>query len=133
MSDEPYHTQQAKFSLRSRIRSFRYAFTGIYFTVQTQYNMRIHIVASVLTMLLAWYVELSKLEWCVLLLVIGLVLLAEGLNTAVELLVDFISPDYHPKAGLIKDVASGAVLITAIIAGIIGGLIFLPKLAEIIW
>ena len=72
--------------------------------------------------------EISTLEWCIQLLAIGLVLAVEGLNTAVEKIADFIHPEYHKKIGVIKDVSAGAVTFAAVIAALIGFIIYIPKL-----
>ena len=67
-------------------------------------------------------------EWCIVVICFGVVLAAEGFNTAIERLVDLVSPEFHPVAGDVKDVAAGAVLICAIAAAIIGCIIFVPYL-----
>jgi diacylglycerol kinase len=77
--------------------------------------------------LLGWIITLSTLEWMIVLFCIGWVISAESFNTAIEYVVDFISPDYHIKAGQIKDLSAGGVLIISITSSIIGIIIFLPK------
>ena len=121
-----------KFFISRRIRSFGYAFRGIFFAFKTQHNIWIHSLAVVLVAAAGFIVKLNLLEWGLVVLAMGLVLVSEMINTAVEWLVDWVSPDYSEKAGLIKDVAAGAVLIAAIISVIIGVIIFLPKMAELI-
>lgn len=115
--------------LRDRRNSFTYAARGIRFLVASQAHARIHSVAAVMVVLAAWALNVSPLEWCVLLLTIALVWVSEAINTALELVVDLASPDFHPLAGKAKDVAAGAVLLASLLATIIGGIIFWPKLA----
>ena len=116
------------FSLRDRIKSFDYSIQGIITFFKHEHNARIHAVAAILVIVLGWYFKLTLMEWCWITLAIGLVLLAEMFNTAIEYLTDLASPEIHPLAKKTKDVASGAVLIAALVAVVIGLLIFLPKL-----
>lgn len=116
------------FSLRDRIKSFDYSIQGIITFFKHEHNAWIHAVAAILVIVLGWYFKLTLMEWCWITLAIGLVLLAEMFNTAIEYLTDLASPEIHPLAKKTKDVASGAVLIAALIAVVIGLLIFLPKL-----
>ncbi len=95
--------------------------------VGTQPNARIHAVATVATVGFGWYLKLSALEWAAVVAAIALVWLAEGLNTALEFLVDLVSPEKRRLAGWAKDVAAAAVLLASIGAVLIGLLIFLPK------
>lgn len=110
------------------IRSFGYALSGITYTLRTQMNFRIHLIAIVLVSLLGWSFHLSSGEWLWIILAVGLVLVTELLNTAIELLVDLVSPGYNALAGKVKDVAAGAVLVAAGISVIIGAVIFIPKI-----
>lgn len=114
--------------LNKRIASFKYAFKGLLTLVQTQPNFVIHLVAASIAVSVALWLELSSVEWLILVLTIVLVLFAEAANSALEFLTDLVSPDYHPLAGKAKDVAAAAVLITAIGAVVIGLILFLPKL-----
>lgn len=111
-----------------RVRSFGYAFQGIATLFREQINARIHLLAVLLITALGLWLELSRSEWCDILLCMALVLLAEALNTALEYLVDLVSPGQHPLAGKAKDVAAGAVLLSVICCAVVWGLIFLPKL-----
>lgn len=77
-----------------------------------------------------WYFNLSGAEWLWVIMASGVVLMAELMNTAMEVLVDLVSPDLHPKAKIIKDVAAAAVLVTALTAVVIGLLIFIPKIFD---
>lgn len=114
--------------LKKRIKSFGYAFMGIASLLKKEHNAWIHCLAIVVVTSLGFYFHITPTEWCIVLLCFGMVLAAEGFNTAIERLVDLVSPERHPVAGDVKDVAAGAVLICAIAAAIIGCIIFLPYL-----
>lgn len=118
--------------LKKRINSFRYAGKGVLFFIKTQPNARIHLVAAVIVVSLGRVFEISLHEWIGIVWAIGLVLVTEATNTALEELVNFVSPDYHKKAGIVKDVAAGAVLLAAATALTIGLIIFVPKILEVI-
>lgn len=90
-------------------------------------NFRIHLMAIVAILLAGWYFQLAAGEWLWIVFAIGLVLVAELLNTAIELLVDLVSPSFNTQAGKVKDIAAGAVLIAAVISVCIAGIIFIPK------
>ena len=107
---------------------FKCAFNGILESFRTQVNFRLHIVAAIVTVGMGWWLQIRPFEWLALILTIVIVIVCEQLNTALEYLVDFISPEYHVMAGKIKDIAAGAVLLTAAGAVVIGVIIFLPKL-----
>ncbi len=111
--------------------SFKYALQGIAHFFEYEHNAKSHGVASILVIALGWYVELSHVEWAIVLLCCGLMLSAEALNTAIERVVDLCSPEYHELAKQAKDVAAGAVLVLAIIVAIIGCIIFIPHMMEI--
>jgi diacylglycerol kinase len=111
-----------------RLFSFVYAFNGLFFTFRSQLNFRIHIIVGCIVVLCGLIIHLTATEWCILTLAIGLVLSMEALNTAIEQLVDHISPEYHKQAGTVKDIAAGAVLISAITAIVTGLILFLPKI-----
>lgn len=109
-------------------RSFGQAYRGILYSWKTQRHFRFHIVAGVIVLLAAWLLRLTRWEWAILLLTIGSVIAAEVMNTAVEIVVDLVQPNFHPLAGMAKDVAAGAVLVTAIQAVLVGIVIFGPPL-----
>jgi diacylglycerol kinase len=121
-----------KFSFPGRIKSFGNAFRGIFFAFKTQHNIWIHSLAIVVVVIAGFIFKLDVMEWGLVVLAIGLVLAAEMINTAMEWLIDLVSPDYSEKAGLIKDAAAGAVLIAAVISVIIGSIVFLPKLLNLL-
>ncbi len=95
----------------------------------SQANARIHAVATLLVVGLGFFLKLERWEWCAVVVAIGLVWTAEGLNTAVEALTDLVSPRENWRAGLAKDSAAGAVLCAAMVAAVIGAIVFLPRLA----
>lgn len=120
------------FSFRQMLRSFRYAFRGILFMVKTQHNFWIHLTIAVLVIIAGFLFCISLTEWILVVFAIGLVLSAETFNSAIEQLTDLASPDFHPQAGRVKDLAAGAVLLTAMAAALIGLLIFVPKIMAIL-
>lgn len=117
--------------LKLRLKSFKYAFNGIIDLVKTQPNAQIHLLITIVVLAAGFYFKLKPMEWCILLLTIALVMMAEAFNTALEYLTNLVSPGYHPLAGKTKDVAAGGVLIAAIIAIFIGIIIFLPKIIHL--
>ena len=110
------------------LKSFTYAFKGLAFAFKTQLNFKVHCFVAVAVILLGLYVDIDKTEWVWIALAIAMVLVVELINTAIEVLVDLISPQRQIKAGIIKDVAAAAVLVTAGLALTIGLFIFIPKL-----
>ncbi|MCA9036756.1 MAG: diacylglycerol kinase family protein [Planctomycetaceae bacterium] len=114
-----------RFSFGNRIRSFGYAIRGVFVLIQTQHNAWIHVTATGLVILLGLIKVMTPSQWALLVLAIAIVWIAEALNTAVEILADVVSPEFNDAIGRCKDVAAGAVLMAAIAASVIGGLIFL--------
>ncbi len=115
--------------MRNRVRSFKFALAGLRRVAATQMNFRIHLAAAAAASALGFWLGISAGEWAAVLLCFAAVLTAEAFNTAIEGLVDFVSPKFHDKAGEVKDIAAGAVLISAVLAALVGCVIFLPKLA----
>lgn len=113
--------------MKKRLLSFKYAYRGIRKVFGKEANMNIHIVIAVLVLICGFVFSISLTEWMFCLFCFGLVIGAEMFNTAIENVVDLVSPEHHPLAGKAKDVAAGAVLICAIFSAIIGLLIFVPK------
>ncbi len=122
------HKKENKFSIIKRARSFNHAARGLSIVLRTQPNIIIHILSSFIILILGFFYHISHTEWIMLIFAIGIVLAAEAFNTAIEIDIDLTSPDYHPFARDTKDVAAGAVLITAITALAVGLLIFVPKM-----
>ena len=118
----------AGFSLRARLQSFRFALAGLRTLLLEQHNTRIHLLATVLVLLLAWLLEVTAPEWLALLLTIALVWLAEAMNTALEYLADAAVPQQHDLIRKAKDVAAAGVLICALVAVAVAALVFLPRL-----
>jgi diacylglycerol kinase (ATP) len=120
-----------QFSFTGRIRSFKYAFVGIWTMLKSQQNAWIHAFATVAVVVAGFVLGISPAEWCWLVLAIIAVWMAEALNTAIEFLADVASPEFNPLVKKAKDVAAGAVLISAIGALIIGIIIIGPYVLKL--
>ena len=114
--------------LYSRLKSFRYAFQGLWYVLRSQHNAWIHALVTVSVLALAWWLELPALQWAILLLTIMVVWMAEFMNTALEAIVDMVKPEEHPLAKIAKDVAAAAVLVGAAGSVLIGLLVLGPPL-----
>jgi diacylglycerol kinase len=112
-------------------KSFGHAFQGIFSTVRRERNIKIHLTAMALVIIAGALLGLSVTEWCICILLFGLVISLELVNTAVEAAVDLATDKWHPLAKLAKDAAAGAVLVSAMAAAVIGLIIFIPKLAAL--
>lgn len=117
---------------KRRLLSFNFAWKGIVETYRKGTNIWIQTLIGVLAIVAGIWLDISMAEWLFITFAIGLVISAEIFNTAIELLVDFVSPAHHEKAGRIKDLAAGAVLIAALTSAVIGLLIFIPRLIKIL-
>jgi diacylglycerol kinase len=117
-----------KFSLRKRIKSFGYAFNGLKIMYREEHNSRIHLAAAIIAIIAGFLLKISLMEWALLSIVIGSVFISELFNSALENLANHLSPGHSENIGKVKDLAAGAVLVSAIIAVVIGCLILLPKL-----
>ena len=118
----------ASSDLKRMLRSFGFAGAGIVALIQTQPNARVHVAVGTLAAWLAYVLALSPLECAVLALTMGLVLVSEAINSAIEAAVDLASPAIHPIARQAKDMAAGAVLLSAVTALIVGLVLFGPRL-----
>lgn len=116
--------------IRSRLTSFRYAFSGWWHVIRTQQNAWIHAFASLAVILVSIWLKLSPLEWALILIAIAFVWTAEFFNTALEVIVDLATKEHHPLAKVAKDVGAAAVLIAAVTAAVIGFLVLGPPLLE---
>lgn len=125
-------SEKKRFSVVARAKSFTHAFRGIGILVKSTHNFWIHIFISTLVIILGVILKISHIEWILLVFAIGFVMVAEAFNTAIEIDIDLTSPNYHPYARDTKDVAAGAVLISAISAFIVGVIIFLPKVISLL-
>ena len=113
------------------INSFKYAFMGIKSAIKSERNMKIHVLAALIVIALGFILGLEPLEWVVCIFSIVIVISSEMLNTAIETIVDIVSPDINPLAKKAKDIAAGAVLVLAIGALVVGLIIFIPKIVNI--
>lgn len=118
--------------MEKRIKSFRDAFRGIYCAIKSERNMQIHIVVALAVVVGGIVFQISSTEWIMCVVCFGMVISAELFNTAIESIVDLVSPEQHPLAGRAKDVAAGAVLFAAICSAIIGFIVFLPKVLPLV-
>lgn len=119
------------FQFTGRIRSFRHAIDGILRMVRCQHNAWVHAAVTVIVVAAGFLFWVSPADWCWLVLAISIVWTAEALNTAFEFLADAASPEFQPLVRDAKDVAAGAVLVTAMAAAVIGAIIFWPHLARL--
>ncbi len=111
------------------MQSFRHAGAGFAHALRSERNMRIHIAAAAGAAVFAWLLDFSRLDWLVLLIAISIVVTAELLNTAIERMVDLVSPNFHPLAKAAKDIAAAAVGFAALTAVIIGIFLYYPYVA----
>lgn len=115
-------------SFKSRIKAFCYAFAGIKYLFAKEVNAKIHFFAALLAIIVGFLLQISIIEWTVIILCIGIVISAEAMNTSIEAICDKVSPEFSELVKVAKDVAAGAVLILAICSVIIAVLIFAPKI-----
>lgn len=111
--------------------SFGYAFYGIWTCIRKERNIKIHLFATICVIIAGCLLHISYEEWLICLVLFGLILSLEMVNTAIEAVVDLVTQKRHPLAKVAKDCAAGAVLIAAIFASVIGGWIFFPKVAAL--
>ncbi|MGY0408694.1 MAG: diacylglycerol kinase family protein [Polaribacter sp.] len=114
--------------IRGRIRSMKFAMRGVWFLLTTEDSIKAQTFLAILAIIMGFFFDISNIEWMLQFLAIGLVLVAEALNTAVEKIADFVHSDYHEKIGFIKDIAAGAPSFAAIIALIIVCFIYIPRI-----
>jgi len=119
---------QKKFSFKSRLESFKYAFDGFKTLFLEEHNARIHLFIALIIILTGFYFNLSNIEWLFIIFCIGFVFFAELVNSSIENVADFVSPEKHTSIKKVKDLAAAAVLTSAIISVIVGLIIFLPKI-----
>jgi diacylglycerol kinase (ATP) len=111
----------------NRIKAFKYAAKGFWILITTENSIIAQIIIALIMTIIGFIMHLSATEWMFQTLAIGLILVAESLNTGIEKMADFVHPDYHKKIGFIKDISAGAAFFAAIIAIIIGLFIYIPK------
>ena len=117
-----------KYDLKKQLRSFGYAWKGIQSCVGKEQNLSFHLIAAMAVIIAGIVLGITRTEWIMVVMCIGTVIAAELFNTAIEKLVDLVSPQQHPVAGQVKDIAAGAVLVCAATAAIIGLIVFIPYL-----
>jgi diacylglycerol kinase (ATP) len=115
--------------LRGRLRSLKFALRGMWLLMTTEDSIKAQLFFAIIAIFLGFYFDISPTEWMIQFLVIGLVLVSESLNTAIEKIADFVHPDYHKKIGFIKDIAAGGPSFAAIISLIIVSIIYIPKIS----
>ena len=125
--------KDAKFSIRNRLASFKYAFSGLRSLIKHEHNARLHLLVAFLVIALGFVLSISRFEWLVLVLIIAIVFITEILNSAIESLADFVSPQYSEIIKRVKDYCAAAVLIAAITSVVVGLIIFLPKVIQILF
>lgn len=119
------------FTLRKRLKSFKFAFNGIRLLITHEHNAWIHCFAAICVIIAGFAFDISTTEWIAVTFAIGTVLAAEAVNSSIEAIADLVSPEYNEAIKRTKDLAAGAVLILAISAAIVGLIIFIPKIMEI--
>lgn len=119
-------------TIKKRISSFKFAFNGFKILFKEEFNAKIHLASAIIVLILGFLLDIDRYEWCAILVVIGMVISAELINTAIEYLADFVSPEKRNVIKKVKDLAAAAVLVAAIVALIIGAVIFGPKIFGLI-
>jgi diacylglycerol kinase (ATP) len=119
---------KARFSLISRLGSFKYAFRGFWLLLRNEHNSRIHLFAAIVAIVLGFILKINLSEWSILVLVIGIVFITELFNTTIETVSDIIDKKWNESIRNAKDYSATAVLVAAIISVLAGGIIFIPKL-----
>ena len=125
-------SSQSNSFFTERIKSIYYAINGILIMLYGQPNALVHLFATILVVVAGLLCNISRLEWCILLIAVVLVWATEAVNTAIEYLCDLACPEYHPLIKKVKDIAAGVVLISAIGAVVLGLIVFMPYL-KIYW
>ena len=118
--------------IKSRFESFSHAFHGLWSLLKNEHNARIHSLAALAAIATGLILKINFTEWCLIIIVIGLVFIAELINTSLETVADVADPEWNEKIRIAKDYAAAAVLISAIISVFIGGFIFIPRLLLLI-
>ena len=115
-----------------RLSAFRYAWKGVIYFITNERHAPIHLFCALLVIILGLILNLQNWEWIALLICISAVITAEMFNSALEKLTDLVSPDWNELAGKVKDMAAGAVLVSSILAAVIGLIILAPKLYKLL-
>lgn len=117
--------------MKKLLKNFKYAFEGIFTGIKEEQNMKVHIVIMILVIIFGIMLKISTIEWIICIVLFGLVISMELINTAIENTVDLVTKEKNEQAKIAKDVAAGAVLVSAIASAIIGLIIFVPKVISI--
>jgi len=121
-----------KFSLKTRLQSFRFALNGLKSLLKYEHNSRIHSIAAIAVIILGLLMKINLTEWSLLIIVIGMVFITELLNSSLESFADSMKPEWNDMIGKAKDYSAAAVLIAAFISLVVGVIIFVPKLLNLI-
>ena len=119
------------YDFKKQMRSFKFAWKGIITCAGHELNITFHLLAALVVAMAGIFFGITKAEWLAVIICIGMVITAELFNSAIERLVDMVSPQWQSIAGEVKDIAAGAVLVTAIAAAIVGLIVFVPYLLNI--
>lgn len=112
--------------IKGRINGMKYACKGAWLLLKNEASIQVQFTIAVLITFAGFYFDITPTEWALQCIAIGLVLSIEGLNTAVEEIANFVHPDHHKKIGYIKDIAAGAVWFAALVAVLVGLIIYVP-------
>ena len=123
--------KQEKFSLKKRLKSFVYAFNGLFFMLKNEHNSRIHLFVAICVIIAGFLFKITVIEWISVVFACGLVFVAEIFNSSIEQLADYVSSEPNEKIKIGKDLAAASVLVAAFIAVIIGLIIFVPYIIKI--
>ena len=118
--------------LKKFIRSFEFPIKGLKYAYRNEQNLAVDVGIALIVCIFGFLFQINKYEWAILVLTIGLVISCELINTAIEAVVDLVTEEYHPLARVAKDTSAAAVFIFAIVAVIVGIIIFLPKLISLL-
>jgi diacylglycerol kinase (ATP) len=119
------------YDFKKQMRSFKFAWKGIMTCAGHEQNITFHLIVAILVVVAGFVFNITKAEWAAVVICIGMVIMAELFNSSIERLVDMVSPQWQKIAGEVKDIAAGAVLVTAAAAAIVGIIVFLPYLLAI--
>ena len=117
-----------RFSLKSRLGSFKFAFRGLGLLLKNEHNSRIHLLGAIIAFAMGFLMKINLLEWSLLVILTGIVFLSELFNTSLETISDIVDNEWNEKIRNAKDYAAAAVLVSAIMSLVTGGIIFIPKI-----
>jgi undecaprenol kinase/diacylglycerol kinase (ATP) len=123
--------KKQKFSTKKRLKSFIYAFNGLKTLLKEEHNSRIHLIAAICAIVLSIVLQISTYEWLMIIFAIGFVFAMELVNTAIENIADFLTTDIDERVKKIKDLVAAATLVSAIVALVVGVVVFLPRIVGV--